>query len=66
VFGGLGVSVGQLKFGGSYFLFPGIHSPIARPCQGLLRLQMDDLEVDVVVAPWDDERVIELRLGVGS
>jgi len=27
---------------------------------------MDDLEVDVVVAPWDDERVIELRLGVGS
>jgi hypothetical protein len=54
----LGENVVQLKFGGSYFLAPGIHSPIAHPCRGLLRLQMHDFEVDVVV--------VEQRLGVGS
>jgi hypothetical protein len=57
-----GVSVVQLKFGGSYFRVPGRHSPIARPCQGPLRLQIYEFEVDALVGPWDDE----LRFDVGS
>jgi hypothetical protein len=62
----LGVSVVQLKFGGSYFLSPGRHFPIVHPCRGLLRLQIDDVEVDLLVGPRDDAQVIELRLVVGS
>jgi hypothetical protein len=62
----LGGSAVQLKFGGNYFLSPVIHSLIVHPCRGLLLLQIHEVEVDAVVGPWDEERVNERRLGVGS
>lgn len=64
--GWLRVSGVQLKFERSCFPSPEKYSLIAHPCLGILLLQVHDFGVDVVVAPWDDERVCELRLGVGS
>ena len=44
-----------MKFVKNYYLSPGRHYPIARPYRGLLLPRIHELEVDVVVLPWDDE-----------